>query len=575
MTIREELVTYSKACINDDKHCCRKHRQACKRFLRDLEREGTDEFPFYFDEKKANRFFEWSKLHKHTKGVLVGKSIEFTPIQRFIFGNIFGWVDKEGLRRFKKAYWQVGRKNAKSQSLAIVGDYMLMADGEPMAEVYIGATKNLQAKIIYNEVVAMLRRSPEYFKGKWAESYSIIQHPKSDSILRALSKDDGKTGDGLNPSCGLIDEYHAHATDEIMEVIKTGMIARKQPLLFIITTAGSNFGGPCYRVEYPLIEKILDDNVDFDVPDYFAMVNELDRDSEGNLLDDVNDPECWIKANPIACSYAEGVANIKSNLLSAIESPEKMESFLTKNMNLWVNQSAASYMDMSKWNSRGLIAKDKYTLDGLNAYVGIDLSSKIDLTSIGLVIPIDIHGVQQYVVIGHSFIPEETLNTKERTDKVPYRMWAQLGHLTVTPGEVVDYRFMTEWLKRTALQLGLNIVEICYDPYNATHYAQELEADGYTCLEVRQGVATLSEPTKTFRELAYEGRILHMDNPLLDFAVSNAVTKVDAQGNIMLDKAKAVERIDPIASIINAFTRALVNQTDDISGYINSDDFSF
>ena len=349
MTLLEELIEYSHNCIKDTAHVCQKHRWACERFLRDVQHAKTGEFPYVFDEEKAQRFFNWAALHKHTKGVLAGEPIEFTPIQRFIFGNVYGWVHQDtGLRRFRRAYWQVARKNAKSQSLAIVGDYELMALGEPMSEVYIGATKTLQAKIIYNEVVAMLKRCP-LLTGKWHESYGAIKHPKSDSILRALSKDDGKTGDGLNPQCGLIDEYHAHPTDEILEVINTGMVARKQPLLFIITTAGNNFGGPCYRVEYPLVEKILNPAIDFDVVDYFCMVNELDRDDEGNLIDDVKNEECWIKANPIAAAYPEGLANIRSKLASALESPEKMESFLTKNMDLWVNQSELSYMDMAKW----------------------------------------------------------------------------------------------------------------------------------------------------------------------------------------------------------------------------------
>lgn len=574
MTLTDELIQYSKDCIADTRHVCQKHRWACERFLKDLKKSGTKEFPYIFDEEKALRFFEWAALHKHTKGALAGEPIEFTPIQRFIFGNAYGWVHQEtGLRRFRKAYWQVARKNAKSQSLAIVGDYELMALGEPMSEVYIGATKSMQAKIIYNEVVAMLKRCP-LLKGKWHESYGVIRHPKSDSILRALSKDDGKTGDGLNPQCGLIDEYHAHPTDEILEVINTGMVARRQPLLFIITTAGTNFGGPCYRVEYPLVEKILDPSLDFDVADYFCMVNELDRDQEGNLIDDVKDEECWVKANPIAATYPEGLANIRSKLASALESPEKMESFLTKNMNLWVNQSAMSYMDMAKWKERGAITKIPVDLYGRSAYVGIDLSKRIDLTAAGIIVPIDVDSAVQYVVRAHGFIPEDTVAVHEKTDKVPYRAWAKAGYLTITPGDVVDYRFIESWIHETTDALGVNVKELCYDPYNATHFAQDFEAQGITTVEVRQGMRTLSEPTKAFREEAYRGNILHEPNPLLDWAVSNAVTKRDHNENIILDKEKSTNRIDPIAAVINAFSRARVTAEEDMSDYVLSDDFS-
>lgn len=574
MTLTDELIQYSKDCIADTRHVCQKHRWACERFLKDLKKSGTKDFPYIFDEEKALRFFEWAALHKHTKGVLAGEPIEFTPIQRFIFGNVYGWVHQDTrLRRFRKAYWQVARKNAKSQSLAIVGDYELMALGEPMSEVYIGATKSMQAKIIYNEVVAMLKRCP-LLKGKWHESYGVIRHPKSDSILRPLSKDDGKTGDGLNPQCGLIDEYHAHPTDEILEVINTGMVARRQPLLFIITTAGTNFGGPCYRVEYPLVEKILDPSLDFDVADYFCMVNELDRDQEGNLIDDVKDEERWVKANPIAATYPEGLANIRSKLASALESPEKMESFLTKNMNLWVNQSAMSYMDMAKWKERGAITEIPVDLYGRSAYVGIDLSKRIDLTAAGIILPIDVDSTVKYVVRAHGFIPEDTVAVHEKTDKVPYRAWAKAGYLTITPGDVVDYRFIESWIHETTDDLGVNVKELCYDPYNATHFAQDFDAQGITTVEVRQGMRTLSEPTKAFREEAYRGNILHEPNPLLDWAISNAVTKRDHNENIILDKEKSTNRIDPIAAVINAFSRARVTAEEDMSDYVLSDDFS-
>ena len=581
MTIKEELIQYAKDCINDTKHCCQKHRWACERFLRDISREGTDEFPYIFDDAKAERFYKWASLHKHTKGVLVNTPIIFTPIQRFIFGNIYGWVHKDtGYRRFTKAYWQVGRKNAKSQSLGLVGDYELMALGEDNSEVYIGATKTLQAKIIYNEVLAMLKKSSALFKGKWKEAYSTIVHIKSNSIMRALSKDDGKTGDGLNPQCGLIDEYHAHPTDEILEVIKTGMIARRQPLLFIITTAGNNLGGPCYRIEYPLVSKILNPDIEFDIPDYFCMVNELDRDEEGNLIDDINDEECWIKANPIAATYEVGLKNIRSNYMSAIESPEKMVSFMTKNMNIWVKQSAQSYIDMAKWKAWGRLGENfedelGISLYGYDAYAGLDLSKVIDLTAAGLIIPMEIDDRKKFITLAHGFIPEETVQVKERTDKIPYRLWSEKGWLTITPGEVVDYRFITKWIEETVEKYGLNLREVRYDPYNATHYAQEIEAQkGWMPVETRQGIITLSEPTKSFRAESYQGNILHPVNDMLDWAISNAVTKVDAQENIMLDKAKSTERIDPIAAVINAYTRAKVAADDDLSMYIMSDEFS-
>lgn len=575
MSLADELSEYSHQCIADPGHCCQKHRWACQRFLRDVKNAGTKDFPYVFDEDKALRFFEWARMHKHTKGVLAGQPIEFEPIRRFIFGNIYGWINiYTGARRFRKAYWQVARKNAKSQSLAIVGDYELMAMNEPMSEVYIGATKSIQAHIIYNEVAAMLRRWPE-MKGRWTESYGVIRHPKSDSLLRALSKDDGKTGDGLNPQCGLIDEYHAHPTSEILDVLQTGMMARRQPLLFIITTAGTNFGGPCYREEYPLVEKILDPDLMYDVPDYFCMVNELDRNKDGNLIDDVKNEDCWVKANPIVATYPEGMENLRSALRSALEAPEKMSAFLTKNMDIWNNQTEASYMDMAKWNARGVIAPDDIDLTGKDVYVGIDLSSKVDLTAASFVVPVTVDGAQKYVIVSHAFMPEDTKQRRIKTDRVPYSSYEAAGWLTCNPGDVVDYRFMTVWIREEAERLGLNIKEICFDPYNATYYAQELQRDGYTCIEVRQGPQTLSEPTKRFREETYQGNVLHYKNDLLDWTISNAILKKDHNENILLDKEKSTNRIDPIAATINAFSRAMVMVEEDINEHILSGGFSF
>jgi len=210
--LKQWLIDYCHDVLNGDIIACQKHKWACRRFLRDVEREGTDEFPYVFDEEKALRFLKWMTLFKHTKGKLAGKHIEPHPIQIFVFGNIYGWVHKDtGLRRFKKGYWQVARKNAKSQSLACVGSYEAFAFGENMSEVYIGATKTEQSKIVWNEIKAQIQGC-DFLKGKYKIAYGKIEHLKSGSFIAALSKDAGKTGDGLNVQCGIIDEYHAHPT---------------------------------------------------------------------------------------------------------------------------------------------------------------------------------------------------------------------------------------------------------------------------------------------------------------------------------------------------------------------------
>jgi phage terminase large subunit-like protein len=556
--LREELIQYSNEVISGKLIACQKHKWACARFIRDLNREGTEEFPYLFDEELAERFLDWMRLFKHRKGVLKGQYLEPHIIQKFVFGNIYGWIHKDtGYRRFNKAYWQVARKNAKSQSLACVGSYELMALGEGTSEVYCAATKTEQAKIVWEETEAMLNACQE-LKGRFRVAYGKIIHIKTASIMKALSKEDRKSGDGLNPQCGIIDEYHAHDTSEIYDIIDSGMIARPQPLLMIITTAGFELSNPCYSVEYKLVSKVLDPNNPYENENYFVMINELDKG------DDIKDERNWPKANPIVCSYSEGVESIRKRLNLALEAPEKMRDFLTKTVNIWVQMRENGYMDMEKWAACGATKENPFPdVTRLPVTVGIDLSAVLDLTSVGFEIPLPDGTI---AVLSHSFIPEETLEKKRRMDKVPYDLWVRQEWITATPGAEVDYHFVLEYILKTYEKYNWYRGEACFDRYLATWLMHELSDMGFTPVEIPQGIPTLSEPTKDFRAKAYNKKVIHDNNPVLSWAMSNAVTRMNAQESIMLDKSKSTERIDPVASLINAHVRVMVNE-DNVSVY--------
>lgn len=564
MKKKNELLSRLTEYAKDPGPACRKHIWACQRFLNDLDRQNTDEFPYIFRPEKAERFFRWMRQFKHRKGILRGKQIEPHIIQIFVFGNIYGWYHREtGYRRFRKFYWQVGRKNAKSQSLACVATYELMAfdeSGIEANEVYCAATKAEQARIVYDEAVAMLdaaSSAKSTVDRKYRVAYGRITHKKTGSVMRALSEEDKKTGDGLNPQCGIIDEYHAHETSEIYDIIDSGMGARSQPLLGIITTAGFELSHPCFRVEYDLVSKILDPDNPIKIESYFAMVNELDKDDNGNLLDDIRDEKCWIKANPIACSYPEGKDYIRKKLEEALEAPEKMRNFLTKHMDVWVNQRENGYMSLEKWTKCGQPGLSGVDFSGENCWIGLDLSAKIDLTSVGFELKIE----DKYYIFSHSFIPEDTLRAKEKTDKVPYALWVREGWITLTPGAVVDYRMVIAYAKERVAAAGWRVAEWCFDPWGATQVSSDLIEEGETVVEIIQGIKTLSEPTKDFREMVYQGRVVHDNSPVLSWAISNAIAdQVDRNQNIILNKKKSKERIDPIAAVINAHVRAMVGQ---------------
>ncbi|GMA52058.1 terminase [Alicyclobacillus contaminans] len=538
------VVGYAEDVVDGRQRACRKHIAACRRFLQDIERIPDEDYPYTFDGSELYKFYRWAGMFKHTKGVLAGQYIKLTDFQLFVAGNIFCWKNKQtGLRRFRKAYIQLARKNAKSQLLAVITSYSCFLSDE-QEECYIAGWGREQSSIVYNEILAQIRAC-DLLKGKYTDSYGRITHLKSGSVIQPLSKESRKTGDGKNPSVAVIDEYHVHETSEIYDVLVSGMVARKNPLIVIITTAGFDLSRPCFT-EYQYVSQILDDSSPIENDEYFVMVCELDKD------DDIKDESVWIKANPIVATYEEGMNFLRGELKAALDVPEKMRSFLTKNMNRWVDQREDGYMPMGKWRSCGTDAQ--MDLTQYPCYVGVDLSATTDLTSVGLVYVL---GDGRFFVRQRSFIPEDKLAERRQTDKVPYDLWVQQGWLYVTPGAVVDYSFVESFICKLRDD-GHRIQEIDFDKWNATHFAQDMEAEGFTVVEIPQSIRQLSEPTKRFRAEVLQGNIQHERDPLLTWAIGNAIVKMDSQENIMLAKDRSRNRIDPIAAVINAFSRATV-----------------
>jgi len=554
MNLVERIYDYACDVVDGKIIACQKHIQACQRFLDDVEKIQYDDYPYEFDTDELYKFYKWARMFKHTKGVLAGQPIELTDFQLFVAANIFCWKRKDnGLRRFRKAYIQLARKNAKSQLLALITSYSCFLSNE-QEECYIAGWGREQSSIVYNEILSQIQAC-ELLKGKYKDSYGRITHIKSGSVIQPLSKEARKTGDGKNPSIAVIDEFHVHETSEIYDVLISGMVARKNPLIVIITTAGFNLSSPCFT-EYQYVSQILDSHSPIENEEYFVMICELDKG------DDIKDERNWIKANPIVATYEEGMNFLRSELKAALDVPEKKRNFLTKNMNIWVDMKENGYMDMSKWAACGQDDFDFSILEGLECTVGVDLSSKIDLTSVDFEFKKD----GKYIILSHSFMPEDTLSQKRRTDKVPYDLWFEQGWITTTPGAVVDYNFIKSYIKNFEQRYKVKIREICADPWNATQFMQDMEAEGYTVVEIRQGIQTLGGATKDFREQVYQGNVIHNNNPVLTWAISNAVTRQDANENIMLDKSKSSERIDPIAAAINAHVRAMLrNDSIDIT----------
>lgn len=559
MTILQELIDYSNDIISDKIISCNKHKKACKRFLNDVNKINTD-WNYYWDEEEANKIVTWFTYLKHTKGVLANTPIFLLPVQKFEICNIYAWKRKDNnYRRFRKAYIQKARKNAKSQEEGGMGLYEMSARGESAAEIYCGATKKDQAKIVWKEA-AMMTSKYIAKKLKVRPSITEISHPKSGSTMRVLSKDDGKKADGFNPQMAIIDEYHAHTTSEIYDVMVSGMGARREPLIVIITTAGDDFENkPCYA-EYKYCSLILDNVEEND--EYFVFINELD---DG---DDIKDENNWIKANPILCTYDEGLNYLRGELKTALSDTTKMRTFLTKNMNIWVREKDLSFIDnIEDWHKcKTNISFEDFR--GCECVIGIDLSSTRDLTTCGFEFVTHKDGKPIYSVFSHSFLPYETLIWHKNNDRAPFDMWHRNKLLTATKtneGLTNDYTFMINYIEDKIKTYELKLKYIAYDDHQAGIFVSEMEQRGYECVKITQSARSLNDATVNFRDQVYIHNVQHDGNELLTWSVANAELIENSFKEVKIDKKSQNKRIDPIAAIINAHQLCMIKDKKEVN----------
>lgn len=564
--VKRTITAYARQCLSGKIPSCQKHKWACQRMLDDFQRVGAADFPYIWDEKRAENIVLWFTYLRHSKGELAGTPIYLTPWQQFYLGQIYGWRHREtGYKRFRKSFIEVARKNAKSQmeaGIALNESSEQATRNHEVYEYYMAGTKRDQSKIVFDEADLMTRGSPLRLKFRFKRE--AIVHTKTGSFIKPLSKQDGKSGDGTNPAGLILDEYHQHPTTDFYDL---GLGAnRKEPMLTIITTAGKDLTYPCYTQEYDYCSKILNPNVDVANDEYFVDICEADKD------DDPGAVETWKKANPIRAFFPEGLHKIADEYEIAKQIPEKMIAFKTKMLNIWVMATENGYMDMGKWKACE-VKEPPAELGDLKdrpVYVGFDMSSKIDLTSVSFVVPYQVSQLDEtgkpvvrYYLWTHSFIPTlDKLREHIIKDKVPYDAWERLGFLTLTNTPIVDQSAVMRYVLDTVNELGLQIRCLCFDPANASKLMMDLSNDGYDVEEVYQSHKSLNESTQGFREQVYAGNIVYMHNPLLNYAMSNAVIRQN-NGMIKIDKDASTKRIDPVDATLAAFKLALYHDFDD------------
>lgn len=515
----------------------RKIRMAVERQLRDLKRarEGDPSFPFFFDPVAANRPIRFiHEFCRHSKGEWADRPVVLEPWQQFGFWVAFGWKRSEtGFRRFRTVYKKVARKNGKSTETSGLGLYMLIGDEEPGSEVYSAATKKDQAKIIHEESIRMVRKSPDL-----AEALAVVKnnisHIDSASKYEPLSADE-KTLDGLNVHGGLLDEVHAHRNRGVYDVIETATGARRQPLIWSITTAGvvtpDSIALELEEYGDKILRGIIEDET------FLPLLWDVD---EG---DDPFDEGVWIKANP-NLGVSVKLDDLRAKARKAKETPAAQNNFFCKHLNVWSN-SRSRWLAVEKWDA----CREDFRVEelhGKECYAGLDLSTTTDISALSLVFP---WGDGSYRALFYFWVPEENAALRARRDRVPYPQWIKEGLITATPGNVVDYAFIRHRIVEASKTFRLR--ELRADPWNAMQLLTQLqEEDGLNMVEHRQGFASMSAPTKQVETLVLGRKIGHLGSPVVRWMFDNVSVKMDPAGNIKPDKEKSAERIDGVISLI-------------------------
>lgn len=548
---KSPVTTYAESVLAGDILVGKLVRLACERHLRDL--EHGHERGLWFDDEAADRVIKFFGLLQHHKGEWAGQPIVLEPWQQFMVGCMFGWKQGDGTRRFRIAYDEMGRKNGKSTLAAGVGLYLAFFDMEPGAEVYAAATKRDQARIVWGEAKATVQKTAGLRKVVTALAGNL--HAKSTGSKFEPLGADKDTMDGLNIHGAIVDELHAHKTRGMWDVLRTATGSRRQPLLFVITTAGYDRNSICWQ-QHDYGVKVLEGVIEDDA--YFAYIATVDDDDEWA------DESCWIKANP-NLGVSVKLDTIRQECREAQEMPGQQNAFRRLRLCQWTEQ-ADRWIDVTVWDDAEP-RWDPEDLEGLPCWAGLDMSTTTDLTSLVLAFPRE-EGID---LLAYNWVPGDNMQRRADRDRVPYPVWAEQGHIEVTEGNVVDYDLVRQRINE--LGRRFNLREIAIDRWNSTQLQVQLQGDGFTVVPFGQGFASMSAPTKEVERLMLERKLRHGRDPVLRWAASNVAVMHDPAGNIKPAKDKSTERIDPMVAAIMAVGRAMVAETDGTSYYEDGDLF--
>ena len=449
-------------------------------------------------------------------------------------------------------FYLAGRGLVKTHNSTLgagVGLYLQAADGEPGAEVYTAATKRDQARIVHQEAVRMVRQSPALGRelGVFKDN---IHSERTFSKFEPLGRDSG-TLDGLNVHGAIVDELHAHPNGDMWDVLQTATGSRRQPLLYAVTTAGSNRSSVCWQF-HDYTEKVLSGVLVDDA--WHGLIYSLERDGSG-MLEDWEDEGAWRRANP-NLGVSKYVEDLRDKARTAKGMPARLNGFLQKELNVWT-QASTRWIDPGAWRACDLGPVDEEGLRGMDCWGGLDLSSTLDVTALVWVFPVtnDELRITNYAVVCRFWVPEENVGERVKRDRAPYDVWIRVGWMRTTPGNVVDYDFI---LAQVREDLGwFRVRELAFDPWNATAVSNKLVEEGVNMVEFRQGFVSMNPAMKSLEVAVQRRGLNHGGNPVLGWMADNLVATSDPAGNLKPDKAKSGEKIDGMVALLMGLQRAV------------------
>jgi phage terminase large subunit-like protein len=539
---------YARAVVAGTYPAGRYHRLACARHLRDRARENTAAFPYVFVYAEAERFFRFAaELRHYTGEQFAGLPIMLADVQRFRLGSVFGWQHRDtGLPRFTTAYNELPRKSGKTLEAAVVALYQVFFRGEPGAEGYCIATKRQQAKLVFDAARKLVRSSD--LQNRIAVLKHNLHREEFDAKLEPLGADADST-DGLNPFCIITDEFHAHKSRDLVDVMESATGSRLTFLHFIITTAGSDLVSPCGEM-HTYCCQILDGTLPSDAAteSTFAFIAHADPE------DDWTTDATARKANPMY-GISINPTDMQKAVLAAQHSPGKAPEYKQKRLNLWIAASAP-WLSVDGWRL-GQTTWSPAELYGDRCFVGVDLASKLDLLAMVFVFP-PTETRLSWRLLRWIWTPADTLRDRARRDRVPYDRWIEeLGFdgepiLRTTPGTQVDHEVIRVVLREQRTRFA--IAQVGFDPWHAgTLINQLVTEDGFdrdAVIEVPQTYPGMSPGAQTYEAAVLAGRVDAGGCPLMAWCHANAVVQRDGKDNIYPLKKRSRGRIDPVMAAV-------------------------